>query len=79
MEVALSISPKRQQIQYMVASLKLQMSKPNEAVVIMKDSIKNDPKIAEGWQRLQWVYEQLGAKEELVKLTDEAKKNGIEL
>jgi len=55
------------------------MNKPNEAVAIMKESIKNDPKITEGWQRLQWVYEQLGAKEELAKLVEEAKKNGIEL
>jgi O-antigen ligase len=59
LEEALSYSPKRQQIQYMLAAVKLQLNKPQEAVALLQDSIDNNPKIGEGWWRLAGVYEQV--------------------
>jgi len=57
---ALSKSPKRQQIQYILASVKLQLQKPKEALLLIQESVNNDPNISEGWIRLATVYYSLG-------------------
>lgn len=74
---ALAISPKRQQIQYMLAMVELQLNKPQEAVRLLEDSIANDDKIGEGWARLIYVYSQTGQKEKAVAFLEEAKNKSI--
>ncbi len=77
LEEALNLSPKRQQLQYMLAMVKLQLNKPQEAVRLLEDSIANDDKIGEGWARLIYVYSQIGQKEKAVALLEEAEKKNI--
>lgn len=74
---ALKISPKRQQIQYMLSGLELQLGKKDEAIKLIQDSINNDPLISEGWWRLALIYQQLGNTTEAKKTISEALAKGI--
>lgn len=60
MEEALKMSPKRQQLQYTLAGFKMQLNQPEKAVELLKASVDNDEKIAEGWWRLALIYNQIG-------------------
>ncbi|MFH1947493.1 MAG: O-antigen ligase family protein [Candidatus Magasanikbacteria bacterium] len=75
LEYALSQSPKRQQIQYTLSALKVQINKTDEAIKLLQDSIDDDPKIGEGWWRMALIYQQTGdvdkAKEILQEAVDE--------
>lgn len=75
---ALRISPKRQQIQYMLATIKLLVGKQQEAFGLLRESIENDPKIAEGWWRMAWMYYQVGDNEKARQTVLDAQKSGIE-
>jgi O-antigen ligase len=72
LEYALSKSPKRQQIQYTLAALKMQIHKTDEAIQILQDSIDNDPKIGEGWWRMALVYQQMGNLDKAKEILQEA-------
>ncbi|MEK7643941.1 MAG: O-antigen ligase family protein [Patescibacteria group bacterium] len=74
---ALSYSPRRQQLQYMLSMVKLQLGKKNEAIALLKESIDNDPKIEEGWWRLALTYDQAGDNAEARKIIAEAGEKGI--
>jgi len=72
LEEALFLSPKRQQLQYTLSGLKLQLNKPNEAIKLLQDSIDNDSKIGEGWWRLALVYQQMGDIDKAKKIIQDA-------
>lgn len=74
---ALSLSPKRQQIQYMLAPLKAQLNKPEEAIKMLRESVDNDPKVGDGWMRLAMVYAQLGQKDNALSVIKEAEERGV--
>ena len=75
---ALSKSPKRQQIQYVLAGVKLQLQKPKEALKLIQDSVDSDPNISEGWLRLATIYYSLGNLEEARATLRSAKANGLQ-
>jgi len=77
LEDALVLSPKRQQLQYTLASLKSQLNKNDEAVKILQDSIDNDPRIGEGWWRMALLYKQMGDVEKAKEILQEAMDDGI--
>jgi O-antigen ligase len=57
---AYQLSPRRQQVAFMLFALKLQLGKINEALQIVQKTIEDDPKIDEGWWRLVVAYQSLG-------------------
>ncbi len=57
---ALSKSPRRQQLMYMLASIKLQLGRKDEAIRLMEQSIEEDQKISEGYWRLAFIYQFIG-------------------
>lgn len=74
---ALLLSPKRQQIKYMLADAKQKLGKNDEAAQILKESIADDPKIAFGWLRLLLTYANIGDKQNAQQTLAEAKKQGV--
>lgn len=74
---ALTKSPERQQIHYMLSSVKLAVGKPDEAIKIMRHSVDIDPKIAEGWWRLVYVLKMGNHLDEAKKVAQEATQKGI--
>lgn len=79
LDQALLASPKRQQIQYMLAVLSLQQGNIGKAESLLKESIANDPKIDEGWWRLAYVYAALGDKKQMEETFANAKAQGVEI
>ena len=77
LEEALKESPKRQQVQFMLASIKLQLNKPAEAIKISEDALNNDPKVGESWWRLAMAYGYSGDKQKALEIIDEGKKTGL--
>jgi len=77
LEDSLILSPKRQQIQYMLAGVDENLRKYDEAIKLLQDSIDNDPKIANGWQQLETMYKGMGETEKAVILHQEALGRGI--
>jgi tetratricopeptide (TPR) repeat protein len=78
LETALEYSPKRQQLQYMLSTVKLQLRKDQEAVALLEESIANDPKIAEGWWRLAVVYQQVGDIQKAKQIIEKAQEGGVQ-
>lgn len=60
LEDALSKSPKRQQVEYALAQVKVQLGDVAGGVAVMEQSIANDPILHEGWWRLAVIYQLLG-------------------
>jgi len=77
LEEALELSPKRQQLEYMLAMNKLDLNKSEEGIEILKSSIDNNPNIAEGWWRLASVYKSLGNHEKALEILQEAFARGV--
>lgn len=77
LDEALVYSPKRQQIQYMLSVIKLQLGKKDEAIKLLKDSIDSDSKIEEGWWRLAMVYEGGGEHAKAIETINQAHDKGI--
>jgi O-antigen ligase len=77
LEDALSKSQKRQQIQYTLAALKMQINKSDEAINILQDSIDNDPNIGEGWWRMALIYREIGNTDKAKEVLEEAIDAGI--
>ncbi len=60
LETALQYSPHRQQLLYMLASVKIQIGHKDEAVKLMEQAIQDDPKIGESYWRLAYLYYAIG-------------------
>ena len=78
LEDSLIMSPKRQQIQYMLAGVDENLRKYDEAVKLLQDSIDNDPKIANGWQQLETMYKGMGETEKAEALHAQALEQNIQ-
>ncbi len=76
-EDALLKSPRRQQIQYLLAPLRINFGQTDDAIKLLRDSVDDDPKIEEGWLRLLMLYQQLEYIDEAKQIITEAEENGI--
>ncbi len=74
---ALEISPKRQQIEYLLASIYLPLGKGEEALQLMQTSIDRVPELSEGYWRLAILYVQIGQNEKALQVIEDAKTKGI--
>lgn len=74
---ALAKSPRRQQVQFTAAANKLQLGKFDDAILLMKQAVENDPKIGESWWRLALVYQEAKHPEEAIATIREARARGI--
>lgn len=78
LETALKESPKRQQYKFILATVKVQSGKNDEAIALIRDAIRDDEKIYISWYQLLLMYDSLGKKKEVEALIIEAKAKGIE-
>ncbi len=79
LEEALILSPKRQQVQFMLAGMKLELQKGEEAVALLQSAVENGPNIKESWRRLAGAYEFLGQNEKMQETIVQAQERGINL
>lgn len=77
LETALSYSPKRQQIIYNLANFYLQINRFDDAVKLLEQTIEDDPKIAEGYWRLAYMYKLTGEIDKAKEILDLAEKNAV--
>lgn len=70
---ALQKSPRRQLTQYMQAGIKLKLGKTQEAIDLIRNSVENDLKIAEGWIRLSAIFYDLREYDKAKEILTEAK------
>lgn len=71
-EHALLLSPKRQQIVYLLASLEQQLGKHDEAIAHVLAGRDADPRLAEGWLRVVSAYESAGLHQQAVEVIEQA-------
>jgi tetratricopeptide (TPR) repeat protein len=76
-ENALAESPKRQQIQYALLGIKLQLGKNADAVALAETALNNDKQVPEAWWRLAWVYGIVGDKTKASNVIKEARAIGM--
>lgn len=77
LEIALTYSPKRQQIIYNLANFYLQIGKTEEAISSIAQTINDDPKVSEGYWRLAYIYRLVGKMDKAKEILDLAEKNGV--
>jgi O-antigen ligase len=53
---ALKISPRRQQLLYALTDFKVALNKDKEAISLVQQAISDDPKIAESYLRMAYIY-----------------------
>ncbi|MEK7131180.1 MAG: O-antigen ligase family protein [Patescibacteria group bacterium] len=75
LETALIYSPKRQQIIYNLANFYLQISRFDDSVKLLQQTIDDDPKIAEGYWRLAYMYKLSGKTDKAKEILGLAEKN----
>lgn len=74
---ALKRSPKRQQIQFMLAGVEIELHKTQQAIALYQDIINEDPKISEGWWRLAYIYNATKENDKARKVVQDAEKQGV--
>lgn len=74
---ALDKSPKRQQLIYSLAMLKMQMGKFQEAATLLEGTIMDNSKIAESYWRLAYVYKIVGDNKKALEILKVAEQNGV--
>lgn len=77
LEDAMKLSPKRQQLRYMLAAVKFSLNKKDEAIGIMRETLDMDPKVAEGWWRLALMQRESGRAEEAKATVRKARELGV--
>jgi len=77
LEDALTHSPKRQQVQYMLAVAYLRVGDSEGTVRVLQESIENDPKVDEGWWRLAAILDDAGETVRAQELIAEAERQGV--
>ncbi|EKE06686.1 MAG: hypothetical protein ACD_18C00305G0004 [uncultured bacterium] len=77
LQESLLLSPRRQQIQYMLAGVQENLHDYEGAEKVLQDSIDNDPKIANGWKQLESLYQSMGETAKAAALHKQALEKGI--
>ncbi|PIT88131.1 MAG: hypothetical protein COU29_03920 [Candidatus Magasanikbacteria bacterium CG10_big_fil_rev_8_21_14_0_10_36_32] len=75
LEDALSYSPTRQQVLYSLASLKMDINKPQEAIRLLEQAINDNANIGESYWRLAYVYQSLNDMQKAREILDLGKDN----
>lgn len=79
LDQALMASPKRQQIQYMLGMLSLQLGKLSKGEELLTDAVQNNPRIAESWWRLALFYAYTGNGAQANKTLEQAAVQGVKI
>lgn len=77
MEESFKYSPRRQQLVFTLAGLKLQLGKGPDAIAIEEQAIKDEPLASESYWRLAFTYQYLGQLEKAKKTLDRARDMGL--
>jgi tetratricopeptide (TPR) repeat protein len=78
LETALEHSPKRQQVQFMLANLYVKLGQTDNAEELFKQAVQGDPTIGESWWRLAMFYRQVGNNKKAVETVETAREKGVE-
>lgn len=73
---ALSKSPKRQQVQFMLASVQLALGKLADAEKLFVAAVQNDPKVGESWWRLAYFYHESRQPAKAIEIVRKARESG---
>lgn len=79
LQEAIPYSPKRQQLAFSLASIKVGLGKFAEAEALLQGAVEFDPNIPESWVRLLWLYEATNQKDALQKTFTLAKEHHVNL
>lgn len=74
---AVQYSPDRQQTQYFLAVIKMQLGKMDEAFQLLDETIKDEPMVQEGWWRKATFYKSIGKDKEARDILIEAEAKGV--
>ena len=74
---AIALSPRRQQLKYQLATLKLNLRKFSEAEAVMQEVINDEPRVGESWWRLAVIYKEIGQPEAAEAVIREAEAKGV--
>lgn len=77
MQQALTLSPRRQQVIYLLANLKAELGDGASAIALLQQSIQDDPKISEGYWRLADLYAGLHQGNNARAILAQAAQNGV--
>ena len=77
LQEAIDLSPKRQQLYYLMVPIKTALGKQDEAISLLKTSISHAPTIGQGWWRLAVTYNDLGDTENAKATIEEAERIGV--
>ncbi len=77
LETALTYSPRRQQLLYMLSTMKAQLNKKDEAIRLIEQTIADDPKVSESYWRLAYTYHVFGKGDKAREAIDLAKQRNI--
>jgi tetratricopeptide (TPR) repeat protein len=79
LDLALSYSPRRQQVIYAVVDFKQALGKNEEAKKLLEQTIQDNPKISEGYVRLAYLFKSfLNQPQKAVEIISSAHKNGVQ-
>ncbi|MFB6181779.1 MAG: O-antigen ligase family protein, partial [Candidatus Magasanikbacteria bacterium] len=78
LETALKYSPKRQQLLYMMANLKMQLGQSKEAEKLLISAKNSDKDISESWWRLALFYQKTNQPQKARNTIIRAKREGVE-
>jgi len=77
LERALSYSPKCQEVQHVLAAVKLCLSKPKQAIALLEAATYSLPKHNDSWWRLAEVYQAIGQTHKAQEIARQAKHHGV--
>lgn len=77
LEEALTLSPERQQLQFLLSFVKLGLGKGDEAIALVEDARDNEPRVQEAWWRLAVLHQTLGDVPAAKEVIAEAEEAGI--
>jgi O-antigen ligase len=76
---ALGRAPRRQEIRFVLSSIKAGLGKPREAIELLRESIEAAPTSGEGWWRLAFVYELYGMTADAARTLEDAQRAGARI
>lgn len=74
---ALILSPRRQQISYMLSLFKVQLGKTDEGIKLLEQNISDDPRVGESYWRLAYVYFSVNQKDKANEVLVLARERGV--
>ncbi len=74
---AINLSPKRQEIRFVLSAIKMHLEKHQEAIGLLQTAIEDAPEVGMSWCRLALLYDSMGHKDEAIQLIEIAKKYNV--